>query len=339
MNNPPALPPRRALPRRAARRNLTAMQDPQRWPVLALATMLTGLLTACSPWLDSPREEDHPLLNEAVARKASSPREAERLLEKALDANPRLARAHWELALLHLNYTSNYAAAVYHFQRVLALRPDWPQANTTTQLIARAKLELIKEGFDLPVLPSVQRQLDRYVAEIHRLNTSLTNLQTQVRALTVVTQQLAAQNLQLRQQLQALSAAPAPTAAPPNPVPVPAPSPVAAAPGQSREESAPPAGPTRSDGKARATSAAAASPSTAAPVRPSAAAKAPTGTAAARPTDTKPPVAGGRTHTFKPGETARSVAERYHLTLRDLMRANPGVNLNQVRAGQTIRLP
>ena len=316
------------------------MQDLQRWPVLALAAALAGLLAACSPWLDSPREEDHPLLNEAVARKASSPREAERLLEKALEANPRLARAHWELALLHLNYTSNYAAAVYHFQRVLALRPDWPQANTTTQLIARAKLELIKEGFDLPVLPSVQRQLDRYVAEIHRLNTSLTNLQTQVRALTVVTQQLATQNLQLRQQLLALSTAPAPTATPPNPAPLAAASSLAATPGPAREELAPPAGPSRPDGKTRATSAAAASPSTAVSARPSAtAAKAPADAAAARSTHPKPPVAGGRTHTFKPGETARSVAERYHLTLRDLMRANPGVNLHQVRAGQTIRLP
>jgi len=316
------------------------MQDLQRWPVLALAAALAGLLAACSPWLDSPREEDHPLLNEAVARKASSPREAERLLEKALEANPRLARAHWELALLHLNYTSNYAAAVYHFQRVLALRPDWPQANTTTQLIARAKLELIKEGFDLPVLPSVQRQLDRYVAEIHRLNTSLTNLQTQVRALTVVTQQLATQNLQLRQQLLALSTAPAPTATPPNPAPLAAASSLAATPGPAREELAPPAGPSRPDGKTRATSAAAASPSTAVSARPSAtAAKAPADAAAARSTHPKPPVAGSRTHTFKPGETARSVAERYHLTLRDLMRANPGVNLHQVRAGQTIRLP
>lgn len=316
------------------------MQDPQRWLVLALVTTLAGLLTACWPGSDRSREEDHPLLNEALALKASSPREAERRLEKALDANPRLARAHWELALLHLNYTSNYAAAVYHFQRVLALRPDWPQANTTTQLIARAKLELIKEGFDLPVLPSVQRQLDRYVAEIHRLNTSLTHLQNQVRALTVVTQQLTAQNFQLRQQLLALSAALAPKTASPNPAPLPVPSPVAAVSGPAREVPVLPAGPARPEGKTRATTAAAASPSTAGPARPSAtAAQAPVGAAAARPTHTKPPLAGGRTHTFKPGETARSVAERYHLTLRDLMRANPGVNLNRVRVGQTIQLP
>lgn len=315
------------------------MQDPQRWLVLALVTTLAGLLTACWPGVDRSREEDNSLINEALALKASSPREAVRRLEKALDANPRLARAHWELALLHLNDTSNYAAAVYHFQRVLALRPDWPQANTTTQLIARAKLELIKEGFDLPVLPSVQRQLDRYVAEIHRLNTSLTNLQTQVRTLTVLTQQLAAQNLQLRQQLLALSAVRAPTATPPNSAPLPGPSPVAAGSGPARQEPAPPAGPAGPNGKTRATSAASAGPSTARSARPIAAAKARADTAAARLTHTKPPVAGGRTHTFKPGETAHSVAERYHLTLRDLMRANPGVNLNKVRAGQTIQLP
>lgn len=316
------------------------MQDPQRWPALALAATLAGLLTACLPWPDRSREDDHPLINEAVARKASSPREAERLLEKALEANPRLARAHWELALLHLDHTSNYAAAVYHFQRVLALRPDWPQANTTTQLIARAKLELIKEGFDLPVLPSVQRQLDRYVAEIHRLNTSLTNLQNHVRFLTVVTQQLVAQNLQLRQQLLALSTAPAPSTATLNPAPLPAASAVAATPGSQREQPAPTAGPARPAEKTRAVAGASSSPSAAAPARSSAKAlKTPAAASAARPAAARPAVTNGRTHTFKPGETARSVAERYHLTLRDLMRANPGVNLGQVRAGQTIRLP
>lgn len=295
-----------------------------------LAGLLAGCLAGCSPWLDNPREDDHPLINEAVARKAISPREASRLLEKALEANPKLARAHWELALINLNNTSNYAAAVYHFQKVLALRPDWPHANTATQLITQAKLELVKEGIEPPTLPSAQRQIDRYVGEIHRLNGALTNLQEQVRSLSVITQQLNGQNLQLRQQLlasaQALAARSAPAVAPPAPGPAPPASPLLTPRG-----SAPPDG-------ARTNSASSTPPAS----RPIARGAVANRAAAGSSPQVTPPDAyrpSGRTHTFRPGETAFSVAKRYHLTVRDLMRANPGFDPGKVKAGQTIRLP
>jgi LysM repeat protein len=297
-----------------------------------LTGVLAGLLAAgCSPWLDNSREDDHPLINEAVARKAISPREASRLLEKALEANPRLARAHWELALISLNNTSNHAAAVYHFQKVLALRPDWPHANTATQLISQAKLELVKEGIEPPTLPSAQRQIDRYVGEIHRLNGALTNLQEQVRSLTVITQQLNGQNLQLRQQLlasaQALAARSAPAVAPPAPGPAqPAPLPLT----------------TRGSdtlGAARTNPAPVTPPASRATYRGSVANNAAAGGSSPRVTPPDTYRTSGRTHTFRPGETAFSVAKRYHLTVRDLMRANPGLDPGKVKAGQTIRLP
>lgn len=313
------------------------MQELPRRPGFVLATfLLAGLLTACSPWLDSPREDDHPLINEAVARKALSPREAERLLEKALEANPRLARAHWELALIRLNQTSNYAAAVYHFQKVLELRPDWPHANTARQLITQAKLELVKEGIELPTLPTVQRQIDRYVAEIHRLNGALTNLQAQVQGLTVVTQQLAAQNLQLRQQLLAAAALATP-ASPVQPTP-PATGALRESPVMASSPVTPRAGSSAANARVPPASVVTTPPGRS---ERGPASKSPSNAAAptSRTAVATPGPDAARTHTFRPGETARSVAERYHLTLRDLMRANPGVNLNQVKAGQTIRLP
>lgn len=297
-----------------------------------LLGVLAVVLGACSPWLDGSREEDHPLLNEAIARKAFSPVEAARLLEKALEANPRLARAHWELALICLNNTSNYAAAVYHFQKLLALRPDWPHANTAHQLIAQAKLELVKEGVELPAPPTAQRQMDRYVAEIHRLHAALSNLQTQVRLLTVVTQQLTAQNLQLRQHLLAAAAVSRPTPQPPaatsSPASQPQPAPASLIPPGPEAT-----GPTRAP--SRATTSASPAPRQPAQASSTGAAAAPS----ARLNQSAGLPAGGRTHTFRPGETAQSVAKRYHLTLRDLRTANPGFNPNQVRAGQTIRLP
>ncbi len=301
-----------------------------------LRGLLPGILAvglaACSPWLDDRREEDHPLLNEAIARKAFSPVEAARLLEKALEANPRLARAHWELALICLNNTSNYAAAVYHLQKLLALRPDWPHANTAHQLIAQAKLELVKEGVELPAPPTAQRQIDRYVAEIHRLHAALSNLQTQVRLLTVATQQLTAQNFQLRQHLLTISAATAP-------LPAAAPALAQTPPGTSNLVAPPPAAPHRAAVPAPRVPPASASGATASPNPTPARSVAAAPAASPRPAPASPLSGGRRTHTFQPGESAMSVARRYHLTLRDLMRANPGINLHQVRSGQTIRLP
>ena len=304
-----------------------AMSDWSAWGRCLLAGLLGVFLTACSPWLDSGREDDHPVINEAVARKAMSPREAERLLEKALEGNPRLARAHWELGLIRLNNTSNYAAAIYHFQKVLALRPDWPHASTTTQLISQAKVELVKEGVEAPTLPSARQQLDRYVVEIHKLNASLTNLQEKARSLTVVTQQLGAENLQLRQQLQVALQSPQPVASPGT----------AAFPRVSTP--AGPAGSPKLAGAGAGGGARVTPPNrTERVVSRSDASRSPAATRPA-PASVTPSKSGGRTHTFRRGDTASSVAKRYHFTVRDLMRANPGVNLNAVKVGQSIRLP
>lgn len=300
-----------------------------RWPGL-LAALAVVLLAACSPWLGSPRDDEHPLISEAMARKAVSPREAARLLEKALEANPHLARAHWELGLICLNNTSNHAAAVYHFQRVLALRPDWPHGNTATQLIAQAKIELVKEGVEAPTLPSAKQQLDRYVMEIHRLNGELTNLHAQVRNASNTTQQLRVENLQLRQQIAAAGRDPQAVAA------------SSANAGAESRLASPPAARqpvTRASGSPqRSGTAATASPASRSSQRPAATAastrsRAPAAGATAPATASR----GSRSHTVKAGETLASIAKRYHLTTRDVRSVNPGVST--VRVGQVIRLP
>ncbi len=299
------------------------------------AGILVGAMLAlagCSPWSDRVVDEDHPLIHQAVARKAVNPAQAAQLLEQVLESNPRLARAHWELALIHLNATSNYAAAVYHFQRVLALQPNWPHANTATQLINQAKLDLVREGVEVPTLPSAQRQIDRYVAEIHRLNATLTNLQERVRSLTEATQHLTVQNLQLRQQLLALNAPP--VVQPGNRAPATAarepPAAVATTP---RERAAP----ARTTPPPRPQATTAPTPNRRESARP------PTITPTASPSRPSAPSANSagarRAHTVRPGDTAASVAKRYHLTLRDLRNANPGVDLGRLQPGQTLRLP
>src|SRR6185436_19010663 len=44
--------------------------------------------------------------------------------EKALETNPRSAPAHFEAGILCEKYKQDHAAAIYHFNRFLELKPD-----------------------------------------------------------------------------------------------------------------------------------------------------------------------------------------------------------------------
>ena len=50
--------------------------------------------------------------------------------------------------------------------------------------------------------------------------------------------------------------------------------------------------------------------------------------------DTKP-----TTHTFVPGETVARIAAQHRIPSRELLAANPGVDLNSLIEGQTLHLP
>lgn len=284
-----------------------------------LLVWLAWLLAGCSPIVNGTREEDQPLILEAMARKDASPRDAARLLEKALEANPRLARAHWELGLICLNNISNYAAAVYHFQKVLEIRPDWPHASTAKQLINNAKIELVKEGVEAPTLPSFQHQMDLLVEQLHQLTATKTNLEARVASLVVITQQLSAENLQLRQQLLAAIGQ------------IPPVRPPAEGAGNAADKASdqhPPSG--QPPGRELAAG--------------SLGSRAPLTTQDRNRVDPKlgkaaPASAIPRTYTFKRGETAYSVARRYGLTVQDLVNANPGLNPWRIQSGQTVKLP
>ncbi|HJV47512.1 MAG TPA: LysM domain-containing protein [Bacillota bacterium] len=44
-------------------------------------------------------------------------------------------------------------------------------------------------------------------------------------------------------------------------------------------------------------------------------------------------------HTVQPGETIGTIAARYGTTVRAIAEANPGVNINYIYVGQTLRIP
>ncbi len=89
--------------------------------------------------------------------------------EKALEINPRNSRAHAELGWLYEEKESDPAAAIYHYQKYLKLRPESRNAEVIRQRIINCKQDLAKTVLPLPITPGMQRQFDQLFDENKRL--------------------------------------------------------------------------------------------------------------------------------------------------------------------------
>lgn len=287
----------------------------------ALILLVWVFVMGCEPFLSSDAEEKNPLIADARGKKAAyNYQGAVESLEKALEANPRLALAHWELGLIYSQHLPDHAAAIYHFQKLLRLRPDWRQADIARQFVLASTIELAKEVPLGPVTPQVQRQLDQLTAKVFDLNGQLARLTQDNQRLTNFIQQVQAENLQLVRRTQALQAAltSLQTSAAARLIPPPNASnlPPTAAGGQAWRGAAtgtpdPNAGPPPTPGQPR--------------VAPN----------AVPPVSTTQP----RTYTVQRGDRLFNVAARFGVTLRQIVAANPGLDPNRVKAGRVIQIP
>jgi LysM repeat protein len=150
------------------------------------------LLTSCSPSvaeLDA-LESAESLVKEAKDKEREGLREdAINLLTRALDNDPRLARAHLELALLiddrgrENNVGNDFIRALYHYQRYLELRPE-----TEKRELINNRVRLAKNSFSgsITVRPNTSRKvIDDLTAENQRLKGDLTRLQETVDQLSI----------------------------------------------------------------------------------------------------------------------------------------------------------
>src|SRR2546421_7375611 len=97
--------------------------------------------------------------------------------EKALETNPRSAAPHLELGLIYYqNVTTNWARAIYHFEKYLELRPKANNADLIRQNIDYCKLALAKE---VPYTPNN----DLIRKEVERMGRENTDLRQQVEQL------------------------------------------------------------------------------------------------------------------------------------------------------------
>jgi LysM repeat protein len=134
---------------------------------LVTCATLMGILGGCTPPPSSPvdeQKEPHFLKarNLEVGYDYAGAIEAYHL---ALGVNPRNSEAHYRLGLLYENNDRDPAAAIYHFERFLWLRPTSEHATVIRQRILGCKQELAKEVSLGVVSGEMKKQLDGLIAK------------------------------------------------------------------------------------------------------------------------------------------------------------------------------
>jgi LysM repeat protein len=89
--------------------------------------------------------------------------------EKAVEANPRNASAHFELGWLYEEKEPDPAAAIYHYQQFLKLHPTADTAEAVRQRVMNCKQDLAKAVLPLPSAPGVQHDLEQLIQENKQL--------------------------------------------------------------------------------------------------------------------------------------------------------------------------
>lgn len=149
-------------------------------PVL-LAAGLVGCLPAGSNWQEE-QKEPHYLAGKARVRSLDFEGAVE-AYKKALEVNPRSASAHFELGWLYEERVRNPAAAIYHYEEYLRLRPQADNAEMVRQRITTCKQELARAVLPLPVTPSLQREFEQLAEENRRLREELARWQAHAASL------------------------------------------------------------------------------------------------------------------------------------------------------------
>jgi len=117
---------------------------------------------------------------------------------KALEVNPHSAAAHFELGWLYADKASDPAAAIYHYQRYLELRPGAENAETVEQHIFRLKQDLAKAVLPMPTTPGMQREFEQLAAENRRLLSELESLRAAYASGAAVTSSVPSQQMDSR---------------------------------------------------------------------------------------------------------------------------------------------
>jgi len=139
-------------------------------------------LSGCSPTAETPSSEQNNRHFRAGKEKlaALDYKGAVESFERALEDNPRSALAHFELGVLFEQHESDYAAALYHYNKALKLKPDEYPAANIRQRIPACKQELVKADSLAVINPSALRETEHLRDENAALRKQVELLQAQL---------------------------------------------------------------------------------------------------------------------------------------------------------------
>jgi len=137
----------------------------------ATAVLLCASLSGCLPSGQGQFEEEKES-HYVAGRNCVSGMDYEggiEQFEKAVEVNPRNASAHFQLGCLYEEKQPDPAAAIYHYEKFLKLRPSADNAEVVRQHINNCKQDLAKVVLPLPIPPGMQREFEQLAEENKRL--------------------------------------------------------------------------------------------------------------------------------------------------------------------------
>ena len=151
-------------------------------PRALIAALLCLSLSGCLPSGQSDQEEEneaHYLAGKSCLT-AYDYHGAIECFEKAVEANPRSASAHLQLGCLYEEKEPDAAAAIYHYEQYLKLRPDSEKAEFVRQRIDNCKQDLATKLMPLPVPPGMQREFEQMAEDNKKLREENERLKAQL---------------------------------------------------------------------------------------------------------------------------------------------------------------
>jgi LysM repeat protein len=290
---------------------------PASWRVI-LIFVFCCCLSGCLPMSDAPAddEKDPNFIEGRNHYNMMDWKGAVEAYERAVQANPRNAQAHFELGVLYQERIKDPVSAAFHYQKHLELRPNSPYREAIKPRLDACKMEIAKTVTFVVVGQEVHKDLARLTKDLNDAKQQIETLHGQLAATPrVVTQwmkftvtnyftnymQVASAQSFTQPSRMANTLARTNTTQQPHVTPLP---------------------PAKTNTTHRAASALSSGPVTRADIRPPAAAT--------------PKV---RTYTVRSGETMAEIARKFGVPLPKVQAANPTVQPRSMKAGQTLNIP